>query len=139
MVSCNLIMNQPSNVEHAAFVKGLRDLANWYESQPELKLPTDPQLTVVVMDDPLNTFRTFAKAFGFCEKQEDDQFYRLVRNFGPVSLKIFDYRKNVCTRKIVGQRTVEQPIYDYKQTGIKTVTEDIVEWDCPVLLESPAA
>lgn len=60
--------------------------------------------------------------------------FEITMVFGDVEFMIFSNRKTVCEARVVGQETVEVP--DYSAVPKKTITRDVVEWDCHPLLKS---
>jgi hypothetical protein len=62
------------------------------------------------------------------KKFMEDSFY-LNRDFGPVNLSFMFYRTAVCTKKVIGVRTIEASF-------IPARTEEIVEWTCEPILEN---
>jgi hypothetical protein len=99
------------------FADSLRLVADFYEENPEMFLP----------EGTLKIFSTYgkedvikaAKMLGTCEKQIDEDFYKLRRKFGSITLEVIETRSLVCT----------------KRTVMKEMPVD--EWDCPEsLLES---
>jgi hypothetical protein len=58
--------------------------------------------------------------------------YKLWMPNNRVSIELCVMRETVCVQKVVGQETVEEK--DYSQIPTRTVTRDIVEWECIPLL-----
>lgn len=113
----------------------LRALADHLDRNPELAEAVTHHFQyqeLPVYIDEGDTFTLLAHQLGGDRTKEvDDTFYRVIRAFGDVKLKLFTSREAVCTRRVVGIETVEVPDPDAPKV---TVTRDIVEWDCePVL------
>ena len=72
-----------------------------------------------------------ARQFGACKNISDDTFYRVQKAepIGMFMLQALDYHWNVCTRKVVGHRTVKQQVPTAFEE--REVREEVVEWDCP--------
>lgn len=103
---------------NAEVTKGLRDLADFLDTHPEVKL-NDPSHMVYV--GSRETLATIARLGGWRKVYTDD-YFNLVRDFdGGVSLSVFTDRGSVCRKVVVGQRTV--PATDER-------TVEIVEWVC---------
>lgn len=121
-----------------AFVKALRAIADFYEANPEFPMPSqatgDDWLIPVDGREPI---AAAARMFGTCEKWSDPAHFGVSRSFGPMKILVYDSRRNVCERRVVGTRMVEKQV----PTEFRTVRveEEIVEWDCPKLLEKGGA
>ena len=71
---------------------------------------------------------------GTWDKQTNDYYFTLTREIAPkVTVKLLVARSEACTPKVVGSETVE--VKDYDSCPTKTVTKDIVEWDCNPILD----
>lgn len=69
---------------------------------------------------------------GKWDKQTDSFSYSLTQTVQGCKITIQAERELVCTARIVGTETVEVP--DYDNMPKKTVTRDIVEYDCPMFV-----
>jgi hypothetical protein len=124
--------------ERDALVEGLRELADFIEAKG-LELPHIDARAVswvygyspkTYQDDPERAkrdMRKAAKTLGKAEKNHTGNWFELKRRFGPVLLEINTNRQNICERKVVGTREIEEKV-------IPARTEEIVEWECYDLL-----
>lgn len=124
--------------EHINYANGLRELANWIESHPEISLPND-----VIHNYALNTKEEAAlclRALKPCKKEYTEDFFKLVRNFGPIKVIHLFNRDAVCQRVVTGKRIVQahlDPGYVVPAKMVEAHEEDIVEWRCgDALLDS---
>lgn len=84
----------------AAFVAGLREIADLYEAIPELQLPYQPDLSVIAIDP--DGFATQSRVLGGQRtKTATDQIMRVGRTFGPIVLEVVACRDVVCERRVV--------------------------------------
>lgn len=115
----------------ADFVKGLRELADWYEANQNIDTP-NRELTVYSLNTKAEATACLA-ALKPCKKEyKGDNFY-LSREFGSITLKFMFYRDAVCIRRVVGTRQVGTRVIPSRFTPeeiIPAYEEDIVEWDC---------
>lgn len=137
--------------KRAAFVGGLRDLADWYDKHPDFDLPYELEnanaahpFTVGVFKDhmggPDTTAVRFADAVrqlgGARSKDPSDGYMRVTREFGPgVALEVWVMRDEVCEAVVVGTETVvvNEVVRPAVTKSVET-QRDIVEWRCaPVL------
>lgn len=114
----------------AAFVRSLRDLADFIESSTDVPFP-DSSTTILCPLQGKHELAAFAKAGGFVRKTADDSWFNVIRDFGPIQLEAYVSRAAVCERVVVGQETVtiEKPDPDAPKIE-ETVTRDIIEWRC---------
>jgi hypothetical protein len=79
----------------------------------------------------LTRILTDGAPIGTVTKRNDDDFARVTRRFGAVTVEAHCARDKACTARVVGTETVEIP--DPAAPKI-TVERDIVEWDCKPIL-----
>jgi len=76
---------------------------------------------------------------GACEKQVDESYFRLVKDFGDgVELKFVAIRATVCMPKVVGKRVIPAQPAKFVEAQPER-EEDVIEWDCPSLLGAGAS
>jgi hypothetical protein len=119
---------------------GLRELADLLEANPEWAEGIEGEyLRACVGDwrpDAAETFARMAKALGGNRvKTADDNWFNIQRRFGPITVELYTQRETVCTKKVVGTRTVEKP--DPNAPKVR-VEEDVVEWECNPLFAEAA-
>ena len=79
---------------------GLREIADMYEANPELKAP---KVYLWICDGSGNEARKlaeFAKAMKPCKKVVNDYNFAVLRNYGPVEMRAYVDRSSVC-KKVV--------------------------------------
>lgn len=112
----------------AAFVRGLRELAECLERTPEIPVPYGTLLNCFVgsREHVAQIART-----GPWQKRYVDTWFTLTRDFaGGVRLDVNVERVQVCERVVVGTETVPaQPAHEV----------EIVEWRCADSLLAPEA
>ena len=85
-------------------------------------------------DDAKTKMAIIAKDFAPCEKEYTEDYFSLIRSFGPHTLSYFTSRSAVCTAKVVGKKMVEARPSSYFPE-VPAHEEDIIEWECSPLLE----
>lgn len=63
----------------------------------------------------------------------DAEVVEAVRMFGPVKVRVWTARENVCSRRVVGTETVEVPDPDAPMVMIE---REVYEWDCVPILST---
>jgi hypothetical protein len=73
------------------------------------------------------------------KKEYSDNYFRCYLTFGidapKIIWRIVSERDDVCTKKIVGTKTVTKMVAPEGDWTEQEVTEDIVEWECHSLLK----
>jgi hypothetical protein len=111
---------------HVTFANDLRDLADWVESHPELQIPGLDRV------DIFQRLPLYAKAMGTVEKEADDSFFMLRKNFGSIQLEVNWWREQVCERVKVGEKVIPEQILPAKSEEIiPEHVENVYEWKCP--------
>src|SRR5215831_2315691 len=127
-------------------VDGLRELADFIEKKG-LELPFTYYSTPVSIvqrfyaddnDSDGKVKQILAKAartMGKAEKRIQFSDYEVIKKFGRlVELRFETSRENVCVRRVVGTKEIPKRVF--VDIPGETVTEEIVEWDCPPALLS---
>ena len=120
------------------FVSGLRALADWYESHPEMPVPMYTPFNVWVdihYSDPVEVKALIAdfarKLPGKVSKESNEQTFKVSADFGGgITLGAGALRSVVCTPKQVGTRII--PATEAREVPI-------YEWDCDPILRGPHA
>ena len=134
----------PDNRSDDTLLRDMQSLIDFLYAHPELPLPTSFDLTVTnVGGETLDRAKEIAKSLGTFEKNINGSFFDLVKKFGQVELRFVFYRHNICSRRVIGTKTenVKVPAPDAPTVEMvdKVVETEIVEWDCPSLLDDDAA
>ena len=120
------------------FAEGLRQIAEWYDTNPDVVLPHLQQLDVFgVEHGSLSLAETVRRLGGTVEKTivGDSGLFSFDRSFNGVKLRIFTDRAKVCTRRIVEAKWIPEKLVP--EHTIPAHIEEVVEWDChSVLAES---
>jgi hypothetical protein len=121
------------------WLSGLEELVKLLRDKPELPLPAALYLHSCQHEynntDVKAKMATIAKAFAPCEKEYSEDYFLLVRSFGPHTIKYFTSRSAVCTAKVAGKKMVEaKPSSYYPEVPAHEV--DVIEWECSPLLET---
>lgn len=113
-------------------VKGLRDMADFFEQHPEVQRPLDVGFYVIVHDK--SELVKAARALGNCDKTVDS-YYNVQKKFGRFTLQFCVVRDAVCTQRVVGTKTVTT--HKLITPAVYQEVEEVVEnvaWDCPEAL-----
>lgn len=109
------------------FAAALRQIADWYEAHPDV--PTASYVDVVSVKDSREEADRLARALGSAKKDFSGNVFILARDFGGVSLRFLFWRAAVCTRRVIGSRSIPaQPATPERE-------EEIVVWDCGPILD----
>lgn len=121
---------------HTEYANGLRQVADFLEFHPEIKLP----------QAQLNCYAIFNKdeaaavlhAFGNAKKEYDDSIFLLSKDFGAVNLRYVGQRKAVCEKVVVGIKFVpertEPAIEAQPERVVPAHEEPVMEWRCGSIL-----
>jgi hypothetical protein len=127
-----------TEVTHAQFVQGLKELAEFYEAHPEVKLPYSPVFSIFSWnkEEAIRDAVLCAHAFGYAEKSYSTDYFRMTKKFpGGISLEFCTDRQAVCTPVVVGTKV--EPAHTIPAQKEKFVPERVVEqveWRCQPLL-----
>lgn len=106
--------------EQKAYVKGLRDMADFLEERPEF-IGTPIYVGTYIYKPSLEMMAAKTKALSPCNKVADDIIFSLERKFGPHKVKCYTNRDAVCEKRTV------------------TKTIEVEEWVCPSILAGAEA
>ena len=112
------------------FAADLRKVADFYDAHPDFPLPTTP-LTIDISVKAAE-MKAAARSVPRFDKTSGTYFFALNYKFGGITLDLFTNRDNICIRRVVGTKMVETEVVEKTRTEQKEV--EIVEWDCPTLL-----
>ncbi len=110
--------------------QGLRELADFLDEQPDFPAPgINPTYIYCSSKEKLVELAKLFKPF---KKSIDDMGdYVLTRDFGPLSIRLYTSRTNVCTRQVVGQEWREGEAAKPASPATEGRMVDIYEYDCP--------
>lgn len=120
-----------------AYIKGLRDIADWCEAHPDYAPGISGGVNVNIpgiftKEDLVQAGRAMG---GTLEKNVTDSFFWLDRKFGPHTLSAAAWRDEVCERVVtVTEDEITEPdpvIMATVPTVTRTVQRETVEWICP--------
>ena len=110
------------------YAQALRSLADFYDANPDVATPLPQIVNVYSVEDTKEAASQIIEVLKPCRKEWDGGFLKITRDFDGVTLKFVFERSAVCTRRVIGHKTVPSTYYPEH-------TEEIVEWDCePSLL-----
>lgn len=128
-------------ITSAEYANGLRLLADWIESNPDITLPSN-EFSIWSYHSKEEAAKVML-ALKPCDKLYNGDIFYIKRNFGAVTLRFVFSRSSVCTRKIVGTRVVPEkiePAVEAKEEEIiPEHEENIYEWECEPILEEKKA
>src|SRR5207249_1104216 len=110
------------------YIQGLRDIADFFESRPDLPIP-DCGEDFHIWEKSLTTARERGLQMSPCEKKYiGDSYFELLRQFGPHTVRCVWDRDDVCERVQVGTKHVPEYV-------VKAHDEPVYEWNCskPIL------
>lgn len=113
-------------MDRIAFTTGLRDLADWFDAHPDIRLPYDPSFSVYGYDT-LDEAAHLARVLAPCQKDASSDLFYLIKTFGPIKLSFMFWRSTVCTKRVVRTEAVPKQV-------IPAHTREIAEWDCRSIL-----
>lgn len=138
-----------------AYTSGLRELAEWLDTHPEVPLPylgggipgcDLPTLAIYIIGgDRRQQLATIARAMGHAEKavsehRDGGASFQIWRRFAGIALFAQADRDLVCERVITGTRQVEtDEVIEPAKTRKVKKTVEAVEWRCPPLLAQDGA
>ena len=146
--------------ERAHTIKGLRHLAFLLEAHPELPAPESfwnfgtPRFEIKLRgyktaeeeETVKAKLQAIVKALrksyfkGKIAKDYTDSQFKLTVPLSPTTeLVVIADREEVCTKRVLGTRVEQQPVYETVRTGTKPVVVEDVEWDCDPILAGAAA
>jgi hypothetical protein len=146
------IVPNTTDTARAAYIDGLRQIADWLEQHPEVPTPhlghagsakliatNTPTLSIYVWNDPKKQMAAIARAMGTAEKEHDGDRFRLIRHFAGIALAVSATRDEVCERVVTGTREVTEKVRDPEALAAVPLVEvtrtmEDVEWICPPLL-----
>jgi hypothetical protein len=126
-----------SNDTRKELIDGLRAVAYFYESHPEVYDDgTRVSIGNYVFENEKQIFADTAKALGRCEKDYSSDYFKISKDFSErVSLYFIAARETVCERVVVETRVVpEHVIPAQAEQIVPEKTEEVVEWRCAPLL-----
>ena len=112
------------------YVAGLRKIADFYEANPSLTLPTDTSFTVYGYDAKEDVLK-LVHMLGNCKKEFLESVFYIVKAFGGFKLKFCFSKSKVCERIVTGTKVIPSIYFPER-------IEEIVEWKCHPLLEETA-
>lgn len=140
--------------QRAEYIAGLRQLADVLERHPEQSLPMDREFTCWARDydgktwlTPVDRLEVFSKSFPGTKHKDTfvygdcNEFWLRVHLHG-ISVICRSDREQTCTKRVVGTKRVVETVVDpaeYAKLPRTTVEreEEIIEWDCPKILDRP--
>jgi hypothetical protein len=113
---------------HEEFCKGLRQLADWYEVNPQINKPSY-MLSVYCTTEDKDVAIATAQALRTFKKDYTQSFFTMSKEFSGITLTFYFSRDEVCTKKVLGTKSVP----DRYEPGylVAAHEEEIVEWECP--------
>jgi hypothetical protein len=131
---------------HAAYVAGLREMADFVEARPDLVGPggLSGAVDITLTFDENDRFRRLVRAMGGGDKRVSDRDFIVERHFGPHQISVRAWREAVCQRVVVGTETVTETVVEPEAFAAlprveRSVEREIVEWVCPESILSPGA
>lgn len=110
------------------FVESLRELADFYEQNPTLPIPTRQTINLFdITVEQIKDFITLSKKT--VKKSWIESFFYATIPFGShINLDLNIARNKVCEKIITKRKTIKQIPISYEE---KEIEEEIIEWKCP--------
>jgi len=112
-----------------SFLQSLEELKALYRANPDLPVPQYPILNIF-LESRDQTIRVARILKTFSRDIEPDFFSMRYICGEDITLSFYTFKNLVCTKYVLGTRTVTRPIYFTATGPDETVEEEIVEWDC---------
>src|ERR1700722_3262594 len=126
-------------MERSEFIQGLRDVADLYEQQEGLPLPSY-EYNHTSYNCSLDTMVAVAKTPGGWERKGAGGMVLLMRKVGPLTVKYYAARELVCEKVVVGKKFVPEQTIEGTPTRIVSAhVEDEIEWKCGSILGAAIA
>ena len=139
----------PADPKRAAYIDGLRQLADVLEAHAELPLPYEGSRTAMTFfflfsEDPRAAMAAAVRALpcnlvkNFSGYDDGPSYLDLSGQLGGLKIELTARRDDVCTRRVTGteDREVEEVVTPaVKRTVTKAV--EVVEWDCHPIMADP--
>lgn len=115
------------------YAQGLRDLAQFIEDHPQIKLPDTKQVVWYGYNSKADA-AMLAGVLRPCKKDYQETLFSLIKSFGPIEAKFVFMRNTVCEPVVVGKRII--PATEAQMVPAKLIeaqperSEDVVEWRC---------
>lgn len=110
--------------QRRALVQGLRDVATFIETHPDIPTPVVNPMNVFC--DDKQAMAKAVRALGSAQKHVNDDWFFVRRSFGPVELDLNCRRDLVCERMVIGKKIIAaQP---------EREVDDVI-WDCGAILD----
>lgn len=121
------------------YTDSLRQLADFLDANPVIPVPPYPDVDIYLCDDEsIENVSKVARSLGVFNKVFTNYgLLYLERMVGIITLRAIVNRDSVCTKRIIGTKTITKKVLPEGVEMItKEIEEDIVEWDCPPSLLS---
>lgn len=130
--------------KRAAYVAGLRQLADALDAHPEIPLPwygAESRSPVIIGfhgadEDVRKRMAAAVRAMPSCwSKDPDEKWLNLNGQLAGLHVQLYASRDAVCTRRVVGteEREVEEEVRPAETRKVRKQV-DVVEWDCGPIL-----
>jgi len=120
--------------EREKYIAGLREVADYFEANPQVDLYTFGRLFCSFPDSKDQFLRT-CKTLGNFKKKWDDYHLSAVKTFiGGHEVHVMRDRKEFCTKVVTPVEvpaTAEQNIEAYTVPARAAHTKEEVSWECP--------
>lgn len=123
------------------YAASLREIADFIDAHDELEFDAPNYLRLGWCygsdNEAQQQIAAFARAFGSCEKEYGDAFFKVSRKIGEIKVYAATSREKVCRKVVKGTRVVPRQVIEAKI--IEEHEEEIVEWECEPLLAEALA
>jgi hypothetical protein len=135
-----------SNTNHSEYANGLRAVADFIESHPEIKVPiSDPSFSVfpsVGKDEVRDHAAKVVHALGRVEKEEFGDSIQLCALIGGFKYQVWYPRDQICEKVELGRKIIPATpriVETVVKEAVEEHEEIVYGWKCqPILGETPA-
>ena len=124
--------------EREALIDGLRGLAAFLETHPDVPRPSSTCGFYVFCANKEEMAQAAKSVGGRLEKSATTNYFMLRKDFGPLRLEIAVEREQICERVVVGTKVVPAKPECVLPATPETV-EEVIEWRCSSVLEPATA
>ncbi len=125
-------MTEQERIERESKIAGLRQLADFLESNPTAPMPYISDFSVYLYEKA--DLIGLTKGLGKFDKKYSEWYLSLVKEFGPIKYQLHIGREQICEKKQVGVKKVPAQKRQIIKAQ-KAHEEPIYEWQCSSLLD----
>jgi len=122
------VLDEAEAERKIVFIEGLRNMANFLESNPDLPVPYGMEFFSVWVHTK-DEIAELVRGKGKWDKQAAESYMYFRKTFGPINYDINISRDQVCERVVVGQTVIPA------RPATPEQVIDKIEWKCTPVLD----